>query len=745
MAWEPDLGLERLLTSGQPDSRSQAGVQIEKNVRQALLNSDGQGRDDVFRVINWLKNRFLEQPETRSGLFGLSSVGLGLDAKINDEEFLTRLVEPVVDLFWSGDHRVRYYAAEALFNISKVAQSAILSKLPWSLLRKVFEGICQLAADTDVEVKAGASMLDRELKDIVSLDPLNLDIVKFVAVLAEKVSAQNPNTRQLVLAWIHFLVKNRTDDMVNCLPQYLEELLEVLGDQARSPHVNAGNCLNELLEGLSKREDDQERILSETVEILIRGCSKPGARFTELRWLHKYIALKSKMTGKGSGKFDEKWVELPPMLLNVTLHCFEKKCYEKKEEHERGEQAQALREQEQKTAIDLNRVVLDWVSSLKCKIPVGKCVERLKRSMQESQHVDARAICLQWICVLLDHGQGQFLEQGTVGALLEPVFKTLLDNDDEVVASTLGVLAHMMEKPSRCETDPDEEDLFTMVTRQLLNLLRRVPDVPKNRENMIIRQLCGHLDPRRLYVTVVQCIHESDDFESSQRLVQSFNWNLFALAETAALREELRHTEPLEDRHRLVSGSGGFRRPLGESRGRRPLFWELLEAWFHNPVSTLALCLWAQQHELAMELTARLSTFEPTLDSLTQLDQLVYLIESPIFSQVRLQFLDPSKNPYLLRCVLGLAMLIPQASAFNILKARMSIVRAGLLLQSQPVDPPVQRDDSKTNADSFSFPWTRSGLTSSTPAVTASATTDGDEDASARLLKKFDAVAASMQ
>merc|ERR1711879_1060792 len=112
-----------------------------------------------------------------------------------------------------------------------------------------------------------------------------------------------------------------------------------------------------------------------------------------------------------------------------------------------------------------------------------------------------------------------------------------------------------------------------------------------------------------------------------------------------------------------------------------PLFLELLEPWFHNPVSALALCLWAQQYELAAELTARFATFEPTLDLLRQLDQLVHLLESPVFSRLRLRLLEPRKHPALLKCLLGLAMLLPQAGAFAILRERLHVVQSGLLLE----------------------------------------------------------------
>lgn len=135
----------------------------------------------------------------------------------------------------------------------------------------------------------------------------------------------------------------------------------------------------------------------------------------------------------------------------------------------------------------------------------------------------------------------------------------------------------------------------------------------------------------------------------------------------------------------LVAGSMSGVPP--DDGQERPLFFELLQPWFHNPVSALALCLWAQQYILATELVAQIAAFEPTLDLLKQLDQLVHLLESPIFSRLRLQLLEPRKYPALLKCLLGLAMLLPQAGAFNILRQRVQVVQSGLLLEAQCPDP----------------------------------------------------------
>jgi vacuole morphology and inheritance protein 14 len=88
-----------------------------------------------------------------------------------------------------------------------------------------------------------------------------------------------------------------------------------------------------------------------------------------------------------------------------------------------------------------------------------------------------------------------------------------------------------------------------------------------------------------------------------------------------------------------------------------------------------------------------------------QIDKLVQLIESPIFirasahdcchalailiefflySDLRLQLLEPQRHPFLLKSLYGLMMLLPQSSAFNYLKTRLESVSAMGMLSCIP-------------------------------------------------------------
>lgn len=90
---------------------------------------------------------------------------------------------------------------------------------------------------------------------------------------------------------------------------------------------------------------------------------------------------------------------------------------------------------------------------------------------------------------------------------------------------------------------------------------------------------------------------------------------------------------------------------------------------------------------------------ELTVSLLVQIDKLVMLIESPVFTSassivtfgddgliadLRLQLLEPDKYPYLPKCLYGLLMILPQSSAFVSLRARLSVVYSSGYVPTQP-------------------------------------------------------------
>jgi len=136
------------------------------------------------------------------------------------------------------------------------------------------------------------------------------------------------------------------------------------------------------------------------------------------------------------------------------------------------------------------------------------------------------------------------------------------------------------------------------------------------------------------------------------------------------------------------------------------LFTALYKSWCHNPVSTFSLCLLAQAYEHAANLLQSFADLDITVNLLIQIDKLVQLIESPVFTYLRLQLLEPEKYPYLFKCLYGLLMLLPQSSAFASLKNRLTSVSSMGFLHLIPKSThtaDTKRSTTKAKEDGIKF------------------------------------------
>lgn len=69
------------------------------------------------------------------------------------------MIIPILINFNDSDLKVRYYASESLYNVSKVARSAVLKHFP-----EIFKSLSKLATDPDQNVKNASELLDRLMK-----------------------------------------------------------------------------------------------------------------------------------------------------------------------------------------------------------------------------------------------------------------------------------------------------------------------------------------------------------------------------------------------------------------------------------------------------------------------------------------------------------------------------------------------------------------------------------------------------
>ncbi|CAI7607802.1 unnamed protein product [Penicillium pancosmium] len=254
-----------------------------------------------------------------------------------------------------------------------------------------------------------------------------------------------------------------------------------------------------------------------------------------------------------------------------------------------------------------------------------------------------RVAALSWLIMLHRKAPRKVVafNDGTFPALL----KTLSDPAESVVTKDLQLLSQISRN--------SEDNYFASFMVNLLQLFSTDRHLLEVRGNLIIRQLCLNLSPERIYRTLADCLEKEEDIEFASIMVQNLNNNLITAPELSDMRKRLRNLDSKEGQMFFVA---------------------LFRSWCHNAVSTFSLCLLAQAYEQAYNLLQIFAELEMTVNMLIQIDKLVQLLESPVFTYLRLQLLEPEKYPYLYKCLYGVLMLLPQSSAFAALKNRLNSV-----------------------------------------------------------------------
>ena len=256
-----------------------------------------------------------------------------------------------------------------------------------------------------------------------------------------------------------------------------------------------------------------------------------------------------------------------------------------------------------------------------------------------SQFTPTLLAALNWVHMLLRKSAARVM--GLSQQLWPALFNVLTNASEEVVRLSIEALAIMA----------PHDNHFEPFCAHLLDLLRRERPLLDRRGAMIVRQLCELLEPHRVFTTLALGLTREEDQDFAAHMVGALNLIVLTSPEAVEMRALLK---------------GAVRHAEGAA-----FFTTLYRAWSHNPVALLSVCLFAQAYEHASELVLQFAEIEISVPFLMQIDKLVQLIESPVFTHVRLQLLEPEHHPFLLKAMWGILMLLPQSPAFHLLKNRL--------------------------------------------------------------------------
>lgn len=691
------------------EKRKVAALEIEKLVREFVAQNNS---TQIRHVIQILASEFAlsQHPHSRKGgLIGLAacSIALGKDSGL----YLKELIEPVLTCFNDSDSRLRYYACEALYNIVKVARGAVLPH--FNLL---FDGLSKLAADPDPNVKSGSELLDRLLKDIVT-ESNKFDLVAFVPLLRERIYSNNQYARQFIISWIHVLECVPDIHLIDYLPEILDGLFQILGDNSKEIRRTCEVVLGEFLKEIKKTPSTVK--FAEMANILVIHCQVSDEskltndliQLTAMTWMREFIQLAGRvMLPYSSGiltavlpclSYDDRkknTKEAASSCNHSLMKLVTPEDDDDEEEEVKSESTNSPSREEPKVQSDGTDVLNASQDSVgfsnisfftpastdrpQVTLDLDGIVQVLDRHLHDSSTgMMTRIAVLKWLYHLYIKTPRKMFRH--TDSLFPMLLKTLSDESDEVILKDLEVLAEIASSPAgqtdlvgscdntdhkvelkvpekstnkAMDSSPSTPSMNSYFYKFMINLLKRFSlerKLLENRGAFIIRQLCLLLNAENIFHSMADILLKEEDLKFASTMVQTLNTILLTSAELFQLRNQLKDLRTPES---------------------CTLFCCLYRSWCHNPVATVSLCFLTQNYKHAYDLIQKFGDLEVTVDFLMEVDKLVQLIESPIFTYLRLQLLDVENNPYLIKALYGLLMLLPQSQAFQLLSHRLRCV-----------------------------------------------------------------------
>lgn len=223
------------------------------------------------------------------------------------------------------------------------------------------------------------------------------------------------------------------------------------------------------------------------------------------------------------------------------------------------------------------------------------------------------------------------VDDGTFPALL----KTLSDPSDAVVTRDLLLLSQI--------SMHSDDTYFTSFMVNLLKLFCTDRKLLETRGNLIIRQLCLTLSAEKIYRTMADCIVKDEDVEFASIMVQNLNNNLITAPELADLRRRLRNLDSkvcdvtvrsyvvVLIPSRTVNRSSLHYSKLGVTTRLRPS----RSAFSLRPTNRHTICsksCMSPPYIIHYNTDNHSADLEMTVNTLIQIDKLVQLLESPVFT-----------------------------------------------------------------------------------------------------------------
>mmetsp|Transcript_10068 Transcript_10068/g.31913 ORF Transcript_10068/g.31913 Transcript_10068/m.31913 type:complete len:793 (-) Transcript_10068:23-2401(-) len=741
------------------EKRKLGSLEVEQAAKREKGEKEADRRIRLAHLARLLAGRdFLgsSSPNARKGgLLGLAAVAIGVSSGADalsvadSPDLVSALVPPVLSCFSDADMRVRYYACESLYNISKVARQGILA-----FFNEIFDGLCKLAADPDVNVQNGAGLLDRLVKDIVT-EGGQVDVPRFIPLLRERMWVSHPACRRFLLGWIGTLHAVPGVDLLVYFPDFGAALFHMLRDPNRGIRQQADALLASLLQDVTKSlQDRTDDFLAALVKVLTEetteasGSSSARAALpwhTALVWIRALISSGQERLLVTSTVTDLTAAIITSMgaleQLDAGVSARATGGAPDEDDESTTGAGVGVDDDDDEASGGSGGGGGDGAASSSASAG-GTASPGASQRFQSSGSADTH----QPLAEGATNGAGLASSQPDDGDLAGEPLANLRDAIQTDGARANAALVQLVRQAPSLVI-PCLPSLLTMLMRQfqphratptrvaalrwVLLLQEVIPSDSFDRDaidslHAVLLATLGdssELVVRQDLEVLAKMATEASHFDRLMRSLMELFRADPALLESRcslALRQLASHLSPFAlmrasarilaqeaDRDfarvmmqalSLVLLASAEFAPVRDSlahdqaagKGGEALFAELYPAWCNAPTAAVALCLLCSRWSLAYQLLRRFAQVEVTVSLLVELDKLVQLIESPVFVELRLALLEPAQNAGLYHALYAILMVLPQSRSYEILKERLSAVQ---VLRGLDAPPQVAKAD----------------------------------------------------
>ena len=563
----------------------------------------------------------------------------------------------------------------------------------------------------------------------------------------------HPALKILIISWIAFLESISEIKMINYMNKIIPELFNLLCFKTKDVYQSSEFCLKKILCDIETQYDslscDYPNIIFEIIETIILNCNKSDEKIklVAFEWLEMFLKkFKSILESSKTENDEQKLNEL--LYQNTTENNFIKgtiipqtkflklKSKDLKEvnnyrllreiNHKNTKLLLKLglmekNEKKRKLSTELlinnipNKLFNDILNAIinnvmeNSKNPsinelIDHCnkifkyiISKYPSKLLENNLPDIEKLFISYLSKKLTE-EAIFIILEWTNQLYNQFETKLFQNEEEFIEKLINLIPSF----NRNTLAKIMNTLCLICDKQpsfINNIINLIIDIFSKEQNLInlygikvLKSLSKNIDIFTIFRIICDNLLNNKNIFFVIKITKTLNMFLLAEKECQNIRNEL-------SKKRKISTNIINDKENKSNNKDDNLFEKLFYLWALNPFNAVLLTMYCNYFELSYYLTLELSKIKLQENDYIELCQIVQIIESSIFNNIRIKLINPKKNIFLVKTLYALLMMLPQSNSFDALNIRIRSVKAISKLEDEDDDDDDDFIDNKNNID----------------------------------------------